>query len=94
MDLLVFGEDGALTQRVRMSRTDARAVEVPPQSWHSYVCCEPDTVALEVKQGTYSPVSDADFAPWAPAEGSNSCSSFLNWMRSARIGERPDPALA
>jgi len=89
MDLLVFNDDGAILERCRLSPTDTRAVEIPPGQWHSYVCCQPGTIALEVKQGAYVPSADDDLAPWAPAEKSSSCDAFLSWMRTAPVGSTP-----
>jgi cupin fold WbuC family metalloprotein len=89
MDLLIFAEDGRLIERTRLSRADTRAVEIPPGTWHSYVCCEAGTIALEVKQGAYLPTTNEDFAPWSPAENSDSSNRFLAWMRDAPIGSTP-----
>ncbi len=89
MDLLLFGDDGEILERCRLSPTDSRAVEIPVGQWHTYVCCQPGTFALEVKQGAYVPTADADLAPWSPAENSPACEEFLQWMRTAAVGSRP-----
>jgi len=86
LDLLVFSEEGELSERTRMSQTDVRAVEIPPLTWHSYVCREAGTLALEVKQGPYIPTQDADFAPWSPPENDPASDEFLQWMRVATVG--------
>jgi cupin fold WbuC family metalloprotein len=89
MDLLLFGDDGEIIERCRMSGEDTRAVEIPAGRWHSYVCCQPGTFAFEIKQGAYVPTAEADFAPWSPAEGTPACDGFLRWMRIAGIGSTP-----
>ncbi len=89
MDLLIFGSDGEILERCRMSPDDTRAVEIPSGQWHSYVCCQPGTIALEVKQGSYIPVSEPDLVAWAPTENSARCQSFLGWMRTAPVGSVP-----
>ena len=89
MDLLMFDEAGSILERCRLSPADTRAVEIPPGQWHSYVCCQPGTIALEVKQGAYVPSTEDDLAPWAPAEESPSCEAFLSWMRTAPVGSIP-----
>jgi len=89
MDLLIFEEDGRIIERCRMSRTDTRAVEIPPGQWHTYICCEAGTVALEIKQDAYVPTAEVDFAPWAPAEMSLASPHFLDWMRDAPVGSTP-----
>lgn len=89
MNLLIFSDDGEIMERCRMSPKDTRAVEIPPRQWHSYVCCQPGTIALEVKQGAYIPVGGKDLAPWAPPENTAESESFLTWMRTAPIGSVP-----
>lgn len=89
IDLLIFDADGIIVERTPMSTATARAVEVRPATWHSYVCREPGTVALEVKQGPYIPTPDEDFAPWSPAEKSATAPEYLEWMRSAAVGDSP-----
>ena len=89
MDLLIFDDDGTLARRTRMSRADVRAVEIPPGTWHSYVCREAGTIALEVKEGAYTPTPECDFAPWSPADDSDVTQAFLAWMRVARTGSQP-----
>jgi cupin fold WbuC family metalloprotein len=84
IDLLVFNEAGDVTQRTPMSRTATRAVEIPPNTWHAYVCMQSGTVALEVKQGAYIPTPEHDFAPWAPAENTAAVADYLAWMRQAQ----------
>ncbi len=41
-------------------------VTVPPNNWHSLVSLESGTVIFEVKPGPYIPLTEENFAPWAP----------------------------
>jgi cupin fold WbuC family metalloprotein len=84
IDLLIFDDAGALQQRVVMSPTTTRAVEVPPKTWHAYVCKQSGTVALEVKEGAYIPTPAEDYAPWSPAENTPEAPAYLTWMQQAR----------
>lgn len=84
IDLLIFNNDGQVTQRTPMSITATRAVEIPPNTWHAYVCMQSGTVALEVKEGAYLPTAEHDFAPWAPAENTLAAADYLAWMRQAQ----------
>lgn len=81
IDLLVFDSDGQLASRVPMSPEQTLAVEVPPNTWHSYVCMQPGTLAIEVKEGAYIPTAETDFAPWSPAEGSEDAAAFVEQLR-------------
>ncbi len=83
LDLLVFSASGELTQRIALSPTTTPAVEIPPGVFHAYVCMEPGTIGLEVKEGAYIPTSEHDFAPWSPPERSAGVAGYLAWMRTA-----------
>ena len=87
IDLLVFDDQGALLQRIAMSGEQTRAVEVPPGTWHAYVCMEPGTLALEIKEGEYLPTREQDFASWSPDERSEQAAGFLEQMRVALAGD-------
>ena len=52
--------------------------EIAPRTWHSIVSLESGTVVYEVKDGPYSPLTDKNFAKWAPKEGDENCSHYLN----------------
>lgn len=84
IDLLIFDDEGMLRQRIAMAPDQTRAIEIPPNTWHAYVCQKSGTVALEVKEGAYLPTQPGDFAPWAPAENATDVPAFLHWMREAQ----------
>ncbi|MDD2768760.1 MAG: WbuC family cupin fold metalloprotein [Methylococcus sp.] len=75
-----------------LSRADLRAgegdcaVEIPAGAWHTVVSLAPGTVMFEVKPGPYSPISDKDFAAWAPEEGSAAAATLVRAFESARPG--------
>ena len=84
LDLLIFDDAGNLTQRIIMSPGATPAVEIPPNTWHAYVCMQSGTIGLEVKQGAYVPTPEHDFAPWSPAENTEAVADFLAWMQQAQ----------
>ncbi|GGB15586.1 WbuC family cupin fold metalloprotein [Agarivorans gilvus] len=85
LDLLIFDEHGKLSQRHSLSPETNRAIEIPPNTWHGYVCMQSGTVGLEIKQGAYSPTPAEDFAPWSPAEGEEGAEQYREWMRHAQV---------
>ena len=85
LDLLIFDDAGRLIERVEMSPSSTRVVEIPPGTWHGYVCRSPQTLALEIKEGAYLPTEPEDFAPWSPAEGSPEAPAYLQKMRTAQV---------
>jgi len=54
------------------------------------VCCQPGTIALEVKQAAYAPTPEKDLAPWSPIENTAACGDFLTWMRTVDVGSTPE----
>ncbi len=54
----------------------ARAVEIPPGAWHTFITLEPGSVLYEAKDGPYNKAIDKNFAPWAPREGDERCAGF------------------
>lgn len=84
IDLLIFDDAGQVIQRTSMTPTATRAVEIPPNTWHAYVCMQSGTTALEVKEGPYLPTPEHDFAPWAPAENTAKVADYLAWMRQVQ----------
>ncbi|HWQ10641.1 MAG TPA: WbuC family cupin fold metalloprotein, partial [Holophaga sp.] len=71
MGFIAFGDDGTFGREdcVVLDRaTGVLVVEVVAGCWHAILALDPDTVVFEVKPGPYSPVSDKDFAAFAPAE--------------------------
>ena len=88
MDLVLFDEGGALVERVTMTPIQGTlAMELPANTWHSYVCVSDAATFFEVKEGPYDP-SLSEFAPWSPAEGDAKAASFLQWMADAATGSR------
>lgn len=87
-DILVFDEGGRLVERVAIgSGAGAIGFEIPADIWHSWVPMADEAVAFEIKEGPYNPLAAADFAGWAPEEGTAEARLFLARMRKAGIGE-------
>lgn len=85
--ILIFEEDGRVRERVDLApASDHLAVEIPAYTWHTVVVTARDTVMFEVKPGPYTPVTDKDFAPWAPAEGEPGLERWLRWYEIAQPG--------
>ncbi len=78
---LVFDEAGNVVEHARLQRGGTRAVEIPGGVWHSLLALAPDTQLFEIKIGPYRPLSDKDFAPWAPAETTAESAAILSEWR-------------
>jgi len=76
--LLMFDVDGRVIEAVAVAPAGpVIAVEVPPGNWHTIVALEPGSIFFEAKPGPYVALTDKDFAPWAPPEGSAESLDYL-----------------
>lgn len=93
ISILLFSPEGVVTARRELSPAgDVVAVEIPENTFHTFVVNTPDSAILEVKRGPYTPATEKDFAPWAPVEGAPETAKFLAWLKQAVPGDRA-PAL-
>ena len=82
MALVTFDDQGAVTKLLRFGTDrygDEMAVgaEVSSSTWHTVIALEPSCVLLEVKAGPFDPTQPKDLAPWAPEEGCDAASVYL-----------------
>jgi cupin fold WbuC family metalloprotein len=89
LDVLIFDEEGIVTERIRVGPAgDVLAFELPPNTFHTWLPLADDSVFFEVKQGPYDPQTAAEFAAWAPAEGSAEAPVFAAQLRLAKVGDK------
>ena len=88
--VVTFSDGGVLLDRAVIASDGGNlGVEIPPRAWHSLACLRPGTIVLELKPGPYEPLTDKDFARWAPEEGNASSPAFERWFREGRLGSGP-----
>jgi len=76
--LLTFGDGGEIGQVIPFAAGSASAgVDLPAGIWHSIVALESGSVFFETKPGPFAPLAEADWAPWAPAEGTPEARDYL-----------------
>lgn len=86
--VLVFDDEARVIDRVELDTAGGvLAVEIPPGVWHALVALKPGSVMFEFKPGPYSPLSDKDFAIWAPAEGDPATPAWVERYRRAVVGD-------
>ena len=72
-----FDHSGNVSDHVVLDPlSGAKAAEIPPGRWHSFIVLKPGSVIYEVKEGPYDEKADKLFAPWAPSEGSPGADEF------------------
>ncbi len=92
-EIVVFDADGTITARsVVGAGTPNVAFELPQETWHTLLPLTDGAAFVEVKQGPYDPATAAEFAAWAPEEGSPATPEFQRWLRTAPVGARAPQA--
>lgn len=87
-DVITFDEVGRITARYTVGEGSANiAYETPRGTWHTLIADNDGAAFLEVKEGPYDPATATEFAAWAPAEGHASAPLFLEWARTAALGD-------
>ncbi|HEY4258957.1 MAG TPA: WbuC family cupin fold metalloprotein [Schlesneria sp.] len=82
---ITFDEAGQVEQMTDIAaNSPVFGVDVAAGIFHTFFILEPDTVMFEVKPGPYSPVTDKDFATWAPREGDAGAVEYMAQLRRMR----------
>jgi cupin fold WbuC family metalloprotein len=82
LGLVLFDDAGGVVRSVEIGPGAAAiGVDIPHGTWHTALALEPDTVFLEAKAGPYLPFSEAERAPWAPAENSPDAAPYLALLK-------------
>jgi cupin fold WbuC family metalloprotein len=78
LGVIFFDERGAVTATAVLAPAgESVGVNIPHGMYHTLVALEPDSVFFEAKAGPYVPLTSREKAPWAPAEGELSASTYL-----------------
>jgi cupin fold WbuC family metalloprotein len=86
--LLIFDGDGLLLERTRVAADgDTVLYEMPAGVYHTLVPQSDHSFFFEVKPGPYDPSVAAEFAAWAPAEGTIEAETFAARLRSLEVGD-------
>lgn len=85
--IVTFNDYGEIKDHILLNQKKGNfGVEIPERTWHSLIILEENSVVYEVKDGPYSPISDKNFASWAPAENDPNCNEFnLNILKQLNI---------
>jgi cupin fold WbuC family metalloprotein len=76
--VVFFDESGNVAKFVLLDPNKGNhGVEIPVGAWHTLIALETGSVVYEVKDGPYLPLTDKNFASWAPKEGDSDCEEYL-----------------
>jgi cupin fold WbuC family metalloprotein len=73
--VLEFSADGAIVAKAVLA--PGHAADVAAGVWHTAISLQPGTIFFEAKAGPYRPMSEKEFAPWAPAAESAAAGPYL-----------------
>lgn len=83
LSMLFFDDHGNVTKRTILDReTGNFGVEIAPGEWHMAISLQAGTIVYEIKDGPYDPLTDKQFAPWAPEEETSTAMAFLERLRN------------
>ncbi len=71
-----FDDEGNILEARRLG-ADPMGIDIQPGIWHTAAVLSPHAICFEVKPGPYSPLTDKEFAPWAPREGDPRVPAYL-----------------
>jgi len=78
LGVIIFDERGTVTATAVLAPAgESVGVNIPHGIYHTLVAFEPGSVFFEAKAGPYAPLTSQEKAPWAPAEGELSASTYL-----------------
>ena len=73
-----FNDTGKIENIYHLSADSTEiGIDTEPGIYHTFFAKVEETVLFEVKPGPYEKGSDKDFAPWAPAEGTESAIEYM-----------------
>ncbi len=82
IEVFIFTDKGEIQQWIRLAAGSPEfGIDLAAGDCHTFIGVEPDTVVYEVKPGPYVRATDKDFAPWAPAEGTEQVKEYLAWLQ-------------
>lgn len=88
-EIVLFDDGGNIIERCILGEgTPNLAYELPQGALHTLLTLTDGAAILEVKEGPYDPATAAEFAAWAPEEGSAGIARFQRWVSQAPIGSQ------
>lgn len=83
LGVVVFCPSGAVDRNILLAAAGGNVgVDIPHGVYHTVLALEPGTVFFEAKAGPFVPLTAAERAAWAPAEGDPAATDFLvRWRR-------------
>ncbi len=84
--VLTYNSEGKIIERLVLGE-ETRTLEIPAGVWHSAIALDKGTTFLEIKQGPYVPVPEADTFTGSPPEGDDKSEAIMAWYLDAKVGD-------
>jgi len=82
LGVISFEDDGRVAGTAHLAPGGTMAADIPYGRFHTAVSLEQGTIFFEAKAGPYLPLSEAEKAPWAPADGTGEAAGFLESLKA------------
>jgi len=84
IQFFTFNEKGeVLTEDIIGGTSKNFGVDIEPTVNHAFFAIQPDTIIFETKPGPYEKATDKLFAEWAPEEGTEEATVFMQSLLEA-----------
>jgi cupin fold WbuC family metalloprotein len=82
LGVVIFAPDGRVLERAVLSVDGPRVgIDIPHGVFHTLVALDDECLMFEAKAGPFRPLTDAEKARWAPAEGDSAAAAYLDGLR-------------
>ena len=81
----LFNESGEMLVCHRLGAGGPCGIDIDPCVWHTVVALSEVVVCFEVKPGPFAPMTDKEFASWAPAEGDPRAVEYLEGLAAKAL---------
>ena len=83
LGVIIFSDNGAVAETAILCREEGTlAADIPSGVFHTALSLETGTVFYEAKAGPYLALSEAEKAPWAPADDDPAAAAYLERLRA------------
>jgi cupin fold WbuC family metalloprotein len=79
--LILFDTTGKIEDIKIISHNSHLMIDIPPNTYHTAISLEKDSIMYEVSNGPYDQNTYKEFAPWAPNEESENQADYLQQLK-------------
>ena len=80
--VIYFDDEGSIKDHFILKENEETTIEVPANTWHTYVMLNDEVIIYETMEGIYHPDTWKKMAPWAPSENSDQANTYLDFLKT------------